>query len=240
MPAYRFSISFVVTTFFYSFLVFLFFYFQETFVKIPPPSEHIISMSLSSFEPILPPLIKEKIEEPIIEEPLPEPIMEKIIPILPLKVIKKKIIKKKKRKKVIKKRKKKKKIKKRVTKKRYIKHPRRKKRIKKIQISKKGNSKNKMHISPLKKANFINLIRNNINKNKSYPRIAKRRGMQGSVTVSFTLLANGKIVNLVVRGKKVFRSSARRAVEKSFPMNVKNAPLVLPKKIKFTLRYQIR
>ena len=249
MQEYRFSISFVVTTVLYSSLGFLFFYFNDSIVKISPPPEQIITMSLSSFEPMLPsPPIEEVVEEPVIEEPLPEPIVKNVIPILPPKVKKKKIIKKRKKKKKVikkkiikkKKRKKKKKVKKRVRKRKPIKHHRTKKSIKKVKTSKQRSSKKRTHINPIKKAKFLNLIRGKIDKNKSYPRIAKRRGMQGSVTVSFTLLVNGKIANLKVKGKKVFQSSARKAVLKSFPINVKNAPLKLPKKIRFTLRYQIR
>ena len=247
MQEYRFSISFVITTILYSFLGFLFFYFNDSVVKISPPPEQIITMSLSSFEPMPPPPIEEVIEEPVVEELLPEPIVKKVIPVLPPKVKKKKIIKKKKKKKVIKKkiikkkkRKKKKKVKKRVKKRKPIKHRRSKKSAKKVKTSKQGSSKKRTHINPIRKAKFLNLIRGKIDKNKSYPRIAKRRGMQGSVTVSFTLLANGKIANLKIKGRKVFQSSARKAVLKSFPMNVKNAPLIFPQKIKFTLHYQIR
>ena len=87
---------------------------------------------------------------------------------------------------------------------------------------------------------FLADIREKINQHKSYPRIAQRRGMQGTVTVKFTILGNGNVGNISVSGPKVFHTSARNAVKKAFPIDAKNAPISLPKSIHITLRYQIR
>lgn len=87
---------------------------------------------------------------------------------------------------------------------------------------------------------FLANIRDKINRNKSYPRIAQRRGMQGTVIVKFTILANGNVGNISVSGPNVFHSSARNAVKKAFPIDAKSAPISLPKSVSITLRYQIR
>ena len=226
----------------------LFFYLQHHYVGTEQkPQEKTISFSLATYEPeILPPIeepIKEEpIPEPIeevepeaeepeveeaavVEEVIPEPIVEKIIakpkPVIK-KVVKKKIIKKK-----------------RIKKKKIAK----KKRVKKKAVKRKVRTKNpstRKKASPAKKNAFLSAIRNKINRNKTYPRIAQRRGMQGSVKVQFTILRNGHVSNIKITGKKIFHKSARNAVKKAFPINAKNAPLSLPSTVNVTLRYQIR
>ena len=54
------------------------------------------------------------------------------------------------------------------------------------------------------------------------------------------LLSNGKVSNIRINGKAIFKESIKKAIKKSFPINVKNAPITLPKKISFKIRYQIR
>jgi protein TonB len=206
-------------------------------------------MSLSAFVPPKPlPIEKpiEKIEEvvepePTVEEPKPEPIVEKIIPKPLPPVIKKKIIKKKIVKKVLKPKAKKKKPKKKIVKKKILK----KKSIKTKKIKKKkatssvAKKSTKSYASPAKKNAFLSKVRAKINRNKMYPRIAQKRGMEGSVKVKFTILANGQVSNIQVKGKKVFLNSARSAIKKAFPISVKNVPLSLPTTVNLTLRYQL-
>ena len=64
--------------------------------------------------------------------------------------------------------------------------------------------------------------------------------MQGTVNVKFTILRSGKVGNISVSGPKAFHKSARKAVKSAFPINVKNAPITLPKSINIKLRYQLR
>jgi len=236
---HRFLISFISTICIYLVLGLFFFYASAITVGTEiKPKEQIISFSLSSYEPeIIPPIdieeevveeviepkpIVEKIEpeEPIVEkiipEVLPKPIVEKMIP-KPISVVKKKVVKKKKSKKKI------------VKKKKQIKKVRKKNTKRKVKKS-----------SPAKKNAFLVKIRGKINKNKTYPRIAQRRGMQGSVKVSFTILPNGHVSNIRISGKKVFYKSARMAIQKAFPISTKNVPLLLPTTVNLTLRYQLK
>ena len=243
----------------YALLGFILFYVQHFYVGTEQkPQEKIITMSLASYEPeVIPPevtpLIEEKIkeelpkeepipepieevepevEEPVDEEVIPEPIVEKVVEkIIPKpKPIVKKIVKKKIQKK--------KRVKKKVKKKR-VKKKRVKKKVVKRKVTRKKPSSKKT-ASPAKKNAYLARIRSKINKNKTYPRIAKRRGMQGSVKVRFTILKSGKVGNISVSGPKVFHKSAKNAVRKSFPISVKNVPISLPMTVNFTLRYQIR
>lgn len=189
------------------------------------PKEKTISFSLSEYGPEVIPPVEEPIPEEVVEpepiEPEPpeevkeEPIVEEVVPEPMVKKVIKKPVKKKP---VIKK---KKIVKKKVQKKRKIAQARKR-------------------ASPAQKNRFLNQLRGKINRNKAYPRIAQRRGMQGSVKVRFTILRNGQVGNISVNGPKVFHKSAKAAVKKAFPINVKNTPISLPKTVNVTLKYQIR
>jgi len=235
---HRYKVSFSLTTLIYVSLFFAYIVFMgQKFVVSQEEKDKSINLSLSQFVPdcIEEPLEPEEkpIEEPIIEEepepeviepePIPEPVVEEknfveVVPVV------KKVEKKPKPKKIVKKKKKPKKVVK-------------KKKRKSAASSRRATSS---RVDPNKKSAFLSKIRAKINRAKSYPRIAKRRGMQGIVKVRFTILKNGRVGNISLRGPKVFHSSAKRAVKKAFPINVKNAPLRLPTTVNLSLRYKLR
>jgi protein TonB len=165
-------------------------------------------------EPEPEPVVK---EEPVIEKVIPEPVTPKVIP---KPVVKKPEPKKKKPKKKVKK----KKVKKRSATNR------------KRGMKQQGSGR----ASTASKHRFLAMVRQKINRNKSYPRIAKKRGMQGLVKVRFTILPGGNVGNISISGPKVFHRSARRAIKKSFPVSTKNIPVSLPQTVNLTLRYQLR
>jgi len=237
---HRFSVSFILTLFLYVTVASVFVFFTKKLVGTEQkPKEKTISFSLSQYtqETIVEEPIKETPKEPedkpvvkeVEPELTPEPIVEKLIAKpLPLvkkkKILKKKHIKKTVRKKVVKKKSKKIRPKKRT----------------KHKVRKASKQASKSQASPAKKNAFLAKVRAKINRAKSYPRIAQRRGMQGSVKVRFTILKNGHVSNIQVSGKKVFFKSARQAVKKAFPISVKHTPLSLPSTVNLTLRYQLR
>lgn len=241
----RHFISYFSTTLIYLSLAGLFFYLGEhRLVSAKKSEEKTLQMCLSDFVPEVTPPVEQPeepvveeeppeeepvIEPEIIEEPLPEKepeVKEEIVPEpIVLKEIPKPVVKEVKKKPKVKKREKKKK-----TKKKRVK----KKRVKKSVYARKSKS------SKAEKNRFLANIRAKINKHKSYPRIAKKRRMQGSVKVKFTILRSGKVGNISVRGPKVFHSSARKAVKSAFPVNAKKSPISLPANVNLTLRYQIR
>lgn len=207
---------------------------SQHFIVSQKEKDQVINLSLSQFvpevieqppEPIEEPIVEEIIEpepepEPEIEEPEPEPepvVIEKPVvkPIPELKPVIKKV-KKKKTKKVVKKKK--------------------QRKVKKRSSRRATSSK----VNPKKKSQFLARVRAKINRAKSYPRIAQKRGMQGTVKVRFTILKNGRVGHISVRGPKVFHNSAKRAVKKAFPINTKNAPLSLPTTVNLSLRYQLK
>ena len=215
----------------------LYFYaMSQYFIVSQAEKDKVINLSLSQFVPEaieLPPEPEKPIVEEIVEpepepepeviepEPLPEPVIEKkFIETVP---VVKKIEKKPKPKKIQKKKPEKKVV---------------KKKKKRRNASSRRATSQRVNVN--KKSQFLAQIRAKINRAKSYPRIAQRRGMQGIVKVKFTILKNGRVGNISVRGPKVFHNSAKSAVKKAFPINVKNAPLSLPTSVNLSLRYKLR
>jgi len=215
----------------------------QKFIVSQKEKDKTINLSLSQFVPdcIEEPLEPEEkpIEEPIIEEepepepeivepePIPEPVIEEKIFVEPVPVVKK-IEKKLEPKKIVKKKKPKK-----VTKKKVVK---KKKKASRASSRRATSSR----VDPNKKSQFLSKIRAKINRAKSYPRIARKRGMQGIVNIKFTILKNGRVGRISLTGPKVFHNSAKRAVKKAFPISVKNAPLSLPTTVNLSLRYQLK
>lgn len=213
----------------------------QKFVVSQEEKDKTINLSLSQFVPECieePPAEEEPVveEEPIIEEPEPEP-EEPVIEPEPNPepiVEEKKFVEP-----VIKKIEKKPEPKKKIVKKKKVK--KKKKHVKKKKRSSASSRRaTSSRVDPNKKSRFLSKIRAKINRGKSYPRIAKRRGMQGVVNVRFTILKNGRVGNIKLSGPKVFHNSARSAVKKAFPINVKNAPLRLPTTVNLSLRYKLR
>ena len=231
MKKHRYKVSFSLTTLLYASIVVLYFYIlKQQIVVSDSPKENAIELALSQFVPEASPAIdsepvpkeevlEEKIEpepEPpekpkIEEEPIPEPVVKEVPAVEPVKKIIKKI-----KKKTVKKKKKK------VRKKRQI------------------RSGGSPHHSAAQKNRFLSQIRTRINRAKSYPRIAQRRGMQGIIKASFTILPNGKVGNISLLGPKVFHTSAKKAIKSAFPVNVAKAPVSLPTTVTLTLRYKLR
>ncbi|SFZ98661.1 Ferric siderophore transport system, periplasmic binding protein TonB [hydrothermal vent metagenome] len=209
---------------------------NQKYVVSQEEKDKVINISLSQFVPEvieLPPEPEPIVEpepEPVPEvepepEQIPEPIVEKkIVAPVPIvekpKKIEKKIPKKK------------------IVKKRVVKKKNTKKSVRKKSTSSRRATSSRVDAN--KKSKFLAQIRAKINRAKSYPRIAQRRGMQGVVKVRFTILKNGRVGHISIKGPKVFHSSARSAVKKAFPINTKNAPLNLPTTVNLSLRYKLR
>ncbi|MDX2507750.1 MAG: energy transducer TonB [Gammaproteobacteria bacterium] len=85
------------------------------------------------------------------------------------------------------------------------------------------------------------LLMRHIEVHKQYPRIARKRKIEGNILVSFTLMANGSIKNLHINGKKsILKKATRQAVEDALPMPEPPGNLSLPMKIEFTMNYFLK
>jgi len=254
MQKYRLLFSYLGTASIYGAVFVLLFYLPSTQIVAKEKSqEKRIELSLSTFVPevIPPPKIEKKIPKKekfskakaLEKAKETKPMFPKVPLIEKKKVPKKKIIKKK----IIKKKLSNKKIKKKIEKK--IKNKKRLKRTKRLHKTKKKtrrkkslaqkSSRKQRKSSKAKKNAFLAKIRATINANKSYPRIAKKRRMQGWVKAKFTILSSGRIGKISLTGKKVFFSSAKRAVKSAFPVNTGKSPLSLPMSISLTLHYRL-
>lgn len=206
---------------------YLLFYLSETTsVSEQKSPVKTIAMSVYAFQPEV---VEEKPEPPKEEtppEPEPEPEPLPVESPKPAPLVKKEEIKKPEVKKV--KKEKPKKV--------------AKKPPEKIQPTEKMSARKstqKQQSTAAEKNLFLAKVRDRINQHKSYPRMAKRRGMEGSVKVDFTILANGNVSGISVSGPKAFHASAKEAVEKAFPVSVKNIPITLPQKVSITLHYTL-
>ena len=243
MVKHRNTLSFLLTTLLYASLFGSYFYMIHSYVVRDLAAQNsVIQLSLTEFVPdVIPPEeeevvtdetpveeieeeVPEVLPEPVIEEKIPEPVTPKV---LPKPLHKKEKPPRKKPKKIDKPKKKKVKKRKRKTHSAVNRHR---------GVKRQGSG----HASVAEKNRFLARVRQRINHNKSYPRMAKKRGMQGSVNVRFTILRNGNVGHISVRGPKMFHSSARKAIQRSFPISTKGVPVRLPKTVNLTLRYQLR
>jgi len=73
------------------------------------------------------------------------------------------------------------------------------------------------------KQQFLSQVRSQIIANKRYPKMALRRHIQGTVKVRFDITASGDVSNIrYINGKSILQKGARRAIEKSFPIDIPN------------------
>lgn len=85
------------------------------------------------------------------------------------------------------------------------------------------------------------LLMRHIEAHKHYPRVARKRNIQGKILVSFTLLTDGSIKNLSLSGKKsILKKATQRAINNALPMPTPPRDLSLPMEIKFNMNYSLK
>ncbi|MEA3354280.1 MAG: TonB family protein [Campylobacterota bacterium] len=92
----------------------------------------------------------------------------------------------------------------------------------------------------IKKNKYYTTIKETISKNKRYPKIAVRRGIQGDVKVKFTISPNGELVSFnIIDGKKVFKKSIQKAITQSFPIKPPQGILTANLDLSLTIEYKL-
>lgn len=209
----RYLNSFFITSFLYSMVGAIFLYAMSE-IKIEPKKEEIITkISLNS---VAVQKIEKKIVEPIIEQK-PEPVIEKIVEKPAPKVIEKP----KKLEKVVKKEKPIEKI---------VEKPVEKvaeKTEKSIEenpvvtqttpntnpvIESTEATISKVQIDSIEDA-YLSKVKAKIEKNKVYPKIAKRLNQTGKVVVSFDILKDGKVINIRIIQNSKFEKLDEASIE---------------------------
>jgi protein TonB len=84
---------------------------------------------------------------------------------------------------------------------------------------------------------FLSKLKNRINVNKHYPRMARKRRVKGRVSVSFKVTKSGRVSNISIKGSKIFFKSVKDAIHKSFPINTKGVKL--PMTVNLILIYKL-
>ena len=222
---------------------------QETithvrFASVAPPPITVIEPKIEIPKPE-PVIIQQKVVEKIVEEQKPDPVSK------PEAIKKKTIAKPKKKKKLLPKPKK---------------HPKKKPTRQKppVKIAKPPlkeqptsfNSKpqvnKELKVSPLAsradqrlieqtRKSYHALLMRHIEVHKHYPRVARKRKIEGKILVTFTLLANGSIKNLHINGKKsILEKSTKNAINNALPMPKPPNGLSLPLEIKFNMNYFLK
>ncbi|PNV82167.1 MAG: hypothetical protein C0627_11355 [Sulfurimonas sp.] len=88
---------------------------------------------------------------------------------------------------------------------------------------------------------FIAELIKRINSNKSYPRSARRRAIEGNIKVEFTITADGGVRDIkIISGHDIFKKSAIEAIENSFPVEIPKDIFHFPKKFKVDIVYILK
>lgn len=106
-------------------------------------------------------------------------------------------------------------------------------------IEKQVSQASQININAIKEE-FLKNIKIQIDKNKVYPQRAISRGIQGTVDVNFTLLANGNISNINLHGHNIFKNSIEDALLKSFPVIIPQELDVFPMVINLQVAFNLR
>jgi protein TonB len=76
---------------------------------------------------------------------------------------------------------------------------------------------------------------------KFYPRAARKRGIEGTVDVSFVLLGKNKIITLAVKGgHKLLRHAAEKTIRNALPLPDIPKQQKLPMTVAFPMAYELR
>jgi protein TonB len=90
------------------------------------------------------------------------------------------------------------------------------------------------------KHEYLRRLMAHIESHKHYPRVARRRGIEGEVEVSFRLLQGGGVDNVVVEGHRTLRKAVEDAITAAQPMPNPPAELALPLPISFSVLFSLR
>lgn len=217
---------------------------QETITHVrfasvapPPPAEIEPEVETPKPEPVVPPE-PPPVEEKIVEQKKPEP-----------------VIKKKKKVKPKPKPKPKKKPRPEV-------RPKPKKKVQKVKVKTKPTTPPVAHntVPPVKQVKlspvpakadqrlldqtrktYHALLMRHIEVHKHYPRVARKRKIQGKIQVSFSLSDKGTISNLMISGKRsILEKATRSAINNALPMPSPPKELSFPMEIKFYMDYFLK
>ena len=93
--------------------------------------------------------------------------------------------------------------------------------------------------APIRK-HYLNNLLTYIEGHKYYPQSARKRGINGSIDVSFELLNNGEINGLKASGgPMVLRKAAEQAIANALPFPVPPAEVNCPLQVSYAMQFQL-
>ena len=91
------------------------------------------------------------------------------------------------------------------------------------------------------KHEYLRRLMAHIELHKHYPRVARRRGIEGAVEVSFQLLPGGEVSDVTVeQGHRVLRKAVEEALAAARPMPAPPTALELPLPISFSMQFSLQ
>ena len=227
----RYTKSFGITTILYLLLMVTFLYSFDT-----DDNKKLHSQQTKSTQSVKFTIVQEQRVKKVKEEP-----KEKIKKAIVQKKIPKKIQTKKKKPMV-------KPIEKKIKKQTIIKQKQHKQaQIKKNQIkknkaveTKKKNNIQEINKRKIEQQKYFTKIKELINQNKYYPRMAIKRGIEGMVKIKFTISKDGELLSFkIIEGKSIFRKSIQNAVQESFPLKPPRGLLLKNTTLSLKITYKL-
>lgn len=88
---------------------------------------------------------------------------------------------------------------------------------------------------------YLALLQSHIAAHKFYPAMARRRGVEGEVEVSFVLLSDGGARDIRVHGGPgMLRSAARQAVQKALRLPPPPEEIATPLQVQYAMSFSLR
>ena len=85
---------------------------------------------------------------------------------------------------------------------------------------------------------YLGRLQDTIARYKEYPVVARRRGIEGEVRVSFQLQADGHVTEVAISGKqKSLRVAARNALELAQPLPLPPEGVAIPMAVAYTMSF---
>ena len=95
-------------------------------------------------------------------------------------------------------------------------------------------------VVPVRQRYFSTLL-THIEGYKHYPRSARHRGIEGSIQVSFRLLANGNITGLIASGGSlILRRAAKSSVTNALPLPLCPPEITCPMQVSYAMQFKLR
>lgn len=92
---------------------------------------------------------------------------------------------------------------------------------------------------PIRQRYFSTLL-THIEGHKYYPRSARHRGIEGSIQVSFRLLANGNITGLIASGGPlILRRAAKSSVTNALPLPLCPPEVTCPIQVSYAMQFKL-